>query len=65
MTVSWRAACGVSAYAVAFGKGAPRIVAGTSTTIAKPPKKATVTVTSLVGGSPVGSASRPLLPGTS
>ncbi len=64
LTVSWRASCGVTSYAVAVGKGKPKIVNGTSLTIAKPPKKATVTVTSLVGGTAAGAASRPLSPGT-
>lgn len=65
LVVSWRAACGVSSYAVGIGEGPQRVVNGTSLTIPKPPKKATVTVTSLVNGAAAGAASRPLLPGTS
>jgi len=65
LTVSWNAACGVSAYRVSTGKGDSKIVNGTSATIAKAPQGGAVTVTSLVNGVPVGSASRPLAPGTS
>ena len=65
LTVSWNASCGVSTYSVAVGKGPAKTVRGTSMTIAKAPKKGTVSVTSVVGGSPVGTATRPLAPGTS
>ncbi len=63
LTLSWRPSCGVSSYSVKVGKGKPKVVNGTAIAIAKPPKKATVTVTSLVGGAAVGVATRPLAPG--
>ncbi len=64
LILSWRASCGVSSYSVKIGKGKPKLIKGNSVTIDSVPKKAMVSITSLVDGNAVGTATRPLAPGT-